>query len=264
MIATVERTLIAGLSLDVLIAVVTSEARAASDCDTLTTTTVRVRDQFDPVYDGKKLSYWLRSIRKRDIEMAAAFDAIRALGPLAWPAVPMLERIVAAPFTPLKIGEDKQETVLYKLLEIQLRADAVDALAAIGPAAACSTRTLIRWGLKLRVVPLDVASAQTHDIFSEIVGIDVLERMRVAGAVPQLGRDALLTAAPLLTSEDGEERKFAVAILAERTIPIAVSLLKSKDCEKKRLGFAILTDMWPVVSQVHLLDLKAGIACDTN
>src|ERR1043166_1613598 len=57
---------------------------------------------------------------------------------------------------------------------------------------------------------------------------------------------------------NSKERKFAVAILAEKTIPIAVSLLKSKDCEKKRLGFAILTDMWPVVSQVHLLDLKAG------
>jgi hypothetical protein len=193
--------------------------------------------------------------------MPTAFDAIQSLGPLAESAVPILEAIVAEPFVPVKIGEDNQDRILLKLMDIQLRADAVDALAAIGPAADCSTKTLIRWALTIRVVPGSTESFETDSLYAELVGIDVLERMRVAGAIPELGRNALVVTASLLTSHDGEKRKLAVAILSERTLPLAVVFLKSLDCGEKELGLAILGDLWPVVPETHLLNLKETFIC---
>jgi hypothetical protein len=238
--------------------------QAQSDCSKPAPTTVGSMQRTDPTYEGEPLSFWLDVIRKRGDRMPMAFEAIRSLGPLAESAVPILESIVAEPFLPIKIGEDKHDVILSKLLNIQLRADAVDALALIGPVADCSTKALIRWALTVRVIPASEQRVETDSLYVEMVGIDVLERMRVAGAVPELGKGALVAIAPLLASGNGEKRKLAVAILSERTLPLAVSLLKSPDCDEKKLGLSILGDMWPVVPETHLLNLKESFMCDTN
>ena len=209
--------------------------------------------QRELMYMGKPLSYWLSSIRNRDKEMEQAFDAIRDLGPGAETAVPELTRIVAEPFTPVKVGVDKNEVIISRLLNIQLRADAIDALAAIGPAAARSSTSLIQWALTVRVVPADAGSIEDRDLFVDLVAIDVLERMRVAGAVAQFGLGAVPAVTALLASPDGEVRKLGVAILSENALPIAATLLKSGDCEDRRLGIALLFDLWPVVRKDQLI-----------
>jgi hypothetical protein len=239
-------------------------ARGGTNCGNPETTTAVLLLQNDPIYEGKPLSYWIKILRSRDEGMPLALEAIQSLGPLAWRAVPILEEIVADAFMPVKVGEDKNDVILSKLVEIQLRADTIDALAAIGPAAECSTKSLIRWALTVRVIPANIETAKTRSLFAELVGVDTLERMRVAAAVPELGRGALETAAVLLASKNGEEQKFAVAILAEKTLPIATGLLKSPDCEDRKLGLAILADMWPVVPETHLHDLKDTVVCGAN
>jgi hypothetical protein len=90
------------------------------------------------MYQGEPLSYWLRSIRNRSDKIVLPFDAIRDLGPDAWPAVEELTRIVAEPVTPVRIGVDRDDLIAPKLLSILLRADAIEALTAIGDAAASS------------------------------------------------------------------------------------------------------------------------------
>jgi hypothetical protein len=57
-----------------------------------------VETQREPTYQGEPLSHWLKSIRDRDDKIVLAFDAIRDLGPDAWPAVEELTRIVALSF----------------------------------------------------------------------------------------------------------------------------------------------------------------------
>lgn len=218
--------------------------------------------QGEPAYMGKSLSYWLKSIRDRDSEMEEAFDAIRALGPEARMAVPQLTEIVAEPFTPIEIGVDKRDLVLSKLSDIALRADAIDALAAIGEAAASSSETLIQWALTIKVVPKDIAGAKDRERFIDLVAVDVLERMRVAGAVAQFGRGAIPAIVMLLASPDDEGRKLAVAMLDEKALPMAAALLKSQDCEERETGIAILADMWPVVARDHLITLENALACD--
>src|SRR5262245_55491561 len=99
-------------------------------------------EQRDPVYMGKPLSYWIESLRNRNEEMKLAFAAINALGPDAERAVPELVRIVSEPFTAIWVGSDKREQVADKVANIQLRADAVDALGAIGESAAAATPSL--------------------------------------------------------------------------------------------------------------------------
>ena len=75
----------------------------------------------ESMYQGKPLSYWLRSIRDRDDKIVLALDAITDLGPEAWPAVEELTRIVAEPFTPVRIGVDLNDVVAAKLSSIRLR-----------------------------------------------------------------------------------------------------------------------------------------------
>lgn len=240
-----------------LIAIAAAAQAQERDVTTLTV-------QAEPTYRGKPLSHWLKSIQNRDLEMELAFDAIHALGPDASAAVPELTEIVAESFTPVQIGVDTRDLILSKLADILLRADAVDALAAIGEAAAPSSETLIQWALTLRVIPGNLAEAKDQESFIDLVAMDVLERMRVAGAVAEFGPGASPAIAQSLTSPDAEERKLAVAILNEKALPIAASLLKAKNCDERELGIAILTDMWPVVPKDHPIELKSALGCGRN
>ncbi len=93
------------------------------------------------------------------------------------------------------------------------------------------------------------------------MGIDVLERMRVAGAIAQFAPDASLVIAKLLKSSDEDARKLGVAILSEHELPIATSLLKSNRCTDQMLGLKIMTDMWPVVARDHIYDVQNILPC---
>lgn len=221
-------------------------------------------EQRDPVYMGKPLSYWMESIRNCDAEMELAFEAIRTLGPDAKNAVPELTRIVSEPFTAIQVGIDKPDLIASKVVNIQLRSDAIDALGAIGASAASSSGPLIQWALTVRVIPMNVVTREDEELFIDLVALDVLERMRVAGAVAMFGRSALAPIAMSLASHNDEERKLAVAILSEHGPPLAATLLKSQDCEARKLGLAILIDMWPVVSASHLTELMNALVCDVN
>jgi hypothetical protein len=223
---------------------------------------LRIDDPQEPVYMDKPLSYWLRSIQKRDEDMERAFDAIRALGPAAVAAVPELTRIIGEPFVPVHMGVDERDAILAKIFDIQIRADAIDALTAIGEAAASSSMTLIHWALTVRVIPGNGGGAADDARFIDLMAIDILERMRVAAAIGRFGADSASAVALLLASPGGEGRKLGVAILGEKALPIAVTLLKSEDCEERKLGVAILVDMWPVVPREHLFKLEQAVACD--
>ncbi len=215
----------------------------------------------DPQYMGKPLSYWIESLRNRDEEMDLAFAAIRTLGSDAESAVPELVRIIAEPFTAIRVGMDKRDQISDKVSSIQLRAEAVDALGTIGAPAASSSSSIIQWGLAVRVVPMNIATREDEELYIDLIAVDVLERMRVAGAVAQFGKNALMAIAMSLASQNDEERKLAVAILSEHAPVIAASLLKAENCESRKLGLAILIDMWPVVSADHLRDLTAAFTC---
>jgi len=219
-----------------------------------------------PMYMGRPLSYWVQSIRNRDPEtMDLAFDAIRDLGPAAWPAIPELVRIMKEPFDPIKLGIDGPGVILAKVRDIQLRSDAIDGLASIGDAAAPSADLLIQWALAKRVVPNRTSNNLLDKVFIDLVAMDIIERMRVAGAIAELGPGAGPAVAELVRSSDGESRKLGVAILSGGAIPIAVDLLKSFNCDDRRLGIAILIDMWPVVAKEHLTELKNTLICqDAN
>ena len=220
--------------------------------------------QREPMYQGKPLSYWMTSIRDRDERMVPAFDAIIELGPDAWPAVEELTRIVVEPFTPFRIGVDREDMIAPTLFSIGLRAEAIDALTAIGEAAASSTVPLIEWALTERVIPINLDDLKDGELFVDLITIDVLERMRVAGAVARFGPAAAPAIVALLKSPDGEKRKLGVAILSDGALPIVADLLKSRKCEDRKRGIAILADMWPVVAKEHLAALKTALVCDAN
>jgi hypothetical protein len=220
--------------------------------------------QRDPTYHGEPLSYWVRSIRDRDEKILLAIDAVTDLGPDAWPAVGELTRIVAEPFTPVRIGVDQDDVIASKLFSLHLRADAIDALTAIGEAAASSSAPLIQWAVTVRVIPMNLDNVKDNELFVDLITLDVLERMRVAGAVARFGPAASPAIVALLKSPDGEKRKLGVAILNENALPIAAHLLKSRNCEDRKRGIAILDDMWPVVAKQHLAELKAAPVCNTD
>jgi hypothetical protein len=215
----------------------------------------------DAVYMGKPLSHWIGSLRHRDEDMKFAFAAINALGPDAESAVPELIQIVSEPFSAIWVGSDNRKKVGDKVANIQFRADAIDALGAIGAPAAASAPFLIQWALMVRVVPMNVTTREDEELYIDLIAVDVLERMRVAGAVALFGRNALAPVAASLASQNDEERKLAVAILSEHAPPIAAALLKSENCESRKLGIAILMDMWPVVSGDHIKDLAGAFSC---
>lgn len=224
----------------------------------------QINSHDDPVSLGEPLSHWLAIIRSRDPEQAElAFDAIVELGPAARKAVPELTRIVAEPFTPIRVGRDDRREVLSKLLDIQLRAGAVDSLAAIGEDAAAAAPAVIQWSLTIRVLPSDVRTPEDA-FYIELVGMDVLERMRGAGAMARFGVRAAGAVQELVESRDNEKVKFATAILSEGSLPIATSLLASESCRDRVLGLTLLADMWSVVAVEHLKALKDIVACPAD
>jgi hypothetical protein len=101
-------------------------------------------------------------------------------------------------------------------------------LTAIGEAAASSTVPLIEWALTVRVIPMNLDDLKDGELFVDLITIDVLERMRVAGAVARFGPAAAPAIVELLKSQDGEKRKLGVAILGEGALPIVAELLKSQ------------------------------------
>ncbi len=219
----------------------------------------------EPEYLGKKLSYWTRVIRERNEDMMSlAFEAIRWLGPEAQAAVPDLTALIEAPFSPIRIGKDSQETIASKLYDIEVRAAAIDTLSSIGKPASSAALPLVRWALMPHVVPDLIRTADDEELYIELVIMDTEQRMRVAGAIPEFGPDASPVIAGLLSSTDAEKRKLGVAILSEHALPIASELLRSPKCEERRLGFIILRDMDLVVSKPHLDWLQATIVCGAN
>src|SRR5207253_10610278 len=132
----------------------------------------------EPAYASKPLSYWLKIIRNRDETMLSlAFDAVRNLGPDAGAAVPELTRVIAAQFTPIRIGKDSQEAIATKVIDIEIRGEAIDTLAMIGESAATSTLPLIRWALTPRVVAGISSNADDDELFIELVMMDTEQRM---------------------------------------------------------------------------------------
>jgi hypothetical protein len=112
-----------------------------------------------PMYQGKSLSFWVQVIRDRDEKlMQIAFDALRSMGPQAWPAVPELTQMVSAPFTAIHIGKDSDEEISSKLYDIEMRSEAIDTLATIGDAASSATIPIIDWALTIRVSARDISA----------------------------------------------------------------------------------------------------------
>jgi hypothetical protein len=216
--------------------------------------------QEDPVALGQPLSHWLKVIHDRNSqELELAFDAIITLGPAASPAVPDLTQIVAEPFTPIRVGQDGKGEVLAKFRSILTKGGAVDSLRAIGTGAAKSAPSVIEWSLTVRVLPPE--NGAPDPLYIDLVAMDVLERMRGAGALSEFGIGAAPAVQQLLESGDAEKRKFAVAILNDASLPIVSDLLKSRNCRDRMLGLYVLGDMWPVVASSHLDALTDILAC---
>ena len=213
-------------------------------------------------YLGKPLNYWLQVLRDRNEEMISlAFDAIRGLGPQARAAVPELTALVAAP---IRIGKDSPKLIAKKLYDIEVRAQAIDALAAIGESASSAAAPLIRWALTMRVIPEAIRNSDDEELFIELVMMDSEQRMRIAGAVGKLGPDASEIIAALVSSSDPIKRKFGVVILNEGALPIASKLLRSHKCDDRTLGLTILKDMDLIVARPYLDWLQNRIVCEAN
>ncbi len=211
-------------------------------------------------YLGKPLTFWLKALRDRDEEnLSDAFGAIHSLGSDAWVAVPELSRVVAAPFEPIRIGSDSEETIASKLYDISVRTEAIETLGWIGEPAAASTPALIKWGLMQRISMDFKRSPDNNVLFIELVGMDAEQRMHVAGAIAQLGPDTFPLLARMLASSDAPKRKLAVAILGQDALPVATDLLESGNCEERRLGLQILKDMDLVVARAQIDELSNQI-----
>ena len=160
----------------------------------------------EPQYLGRNLNYWMSVIRDRNQDMISlAFEAIRWLGPEARAAVPDLTALIEAPFTPIRIGKDSQKVIASKLYEIEVRAGAIDALASIGESASPAALSLVRWALMPHVVVENIRNMDDQELFIELAIMDTEQRMRVAGAIPEFGRDASPVIAGLLSSPDAEK-----------------------------------------------------------
>lgn len=219
----------------------------------------------EPNYQGKPLSYWLMAIRNRDAKlMPTAFDAIRALGPGAQAAVPELTRVISAPFAPIEVEKDSDDLIYDKIDDIQTRAEAMDALGAIGAAAAPAAMPIIMWALAERFTPPETGGEDNDARFMALIGLDYEQRLQAVVVVSQLGEGTIPTVAALLRSSDPEKRKFAVAVLGEDALPVVSALLKSSSCKDKQLGIDILTDLAPMVGETYVEALKSRVVCDAD
>jgi hypothetical protein len=219
----------------------------------------------EPEYQGKRLSFWLKVIRDRTVAMLPlAFEAIQSLGPQAAPAVPELIRIVSAPFSAVEIGKDSEEVVAEKLYDIEIRSEAVEALASIGEAAWPATIAVVQWALTLRADSKDRLSPDENELFVELVALDAEYRLRVIAAVTAFGEPATPALVRLLKSQDSEKRKMAVAILGLDALTLSADLLKSSSCKDRQLAIAILGDMEPVVARRYVTYFSQGLWCDAN
>jgi len=219
----------------------------------------------DLKYQGKTLDEWLKAIRDRDERtMALAFDALRRLGPEAKNAVPDLTKVVSAPFTPIEIGKDSDYAIVTKLYDIEVRSEAIDALAAIGNAASPATLPLIDWALTIRVVPSSIRNREEYERFVSLVTLDAEYRIMVLHTIRQFGDPAIPTVTRLLRSSDPEKRKLAVLVLGTDVLPIIQNLMNSNDCEKEQLGTTLLGDMDSLVAKAYLSQLKRMVACQAN
>ena len=214
----------------------------------------------EPTYFGQPLTFWLEVIRDRNEEkISLAFDAVRSLGPDGWIAVPDLTRIISASFAPIDLAKDSHESIASKLYDVSVRAEAVDALGAIGESASPAASALIRWALMPRILPGSSRTADDEELFMELVILDAEERLRVAAAIAKLGRSAFPAVAALLSSPEAPRRRLGVAVLNQDALPIAAELLRSDACEDRKLGFAIFKDMDLVVAQPYLDELRKRV-----
>src|ERR1051326_5804690 len=183
----------------------------------------------EPEYFGKTLNYWINVLRDGDREMISlAFDAIRAAGPDAKAAVPDLIALLEAPFSAIRVRQDSQKVIASKLYDIEIRAGAVDTLASMGEAASPATAAVIGWALTPRVIPQAIRNEEDQELYLELVMMDTEQRMRIAGAVNEFGIAGSYAIAKLLSAQDAEKRKFGVAILNEKALPIAAELLRGE------------------------------------
>jgi len=218
-----------------------------------------------PNYQGKPLSYWINVIRDRnEEEIGTAFEAIRNFGPRAAAAVPELTQIVAAPFAPIRLGTDSDEVVADKLYDLELRSEAIDALASIGEAASPAALPVIQWALAIRVIPQSRPTREERDRFIALVTLETEYRIRVVAAVGAFGTPALPALVRLLKSGDAEKRQMAVHILGEEVLDLSADLMKSGYCDDAHLALRILDDLEPFVSKAYLSALRGMVGCDAN
>jgi len=219
----------------------------------------------EPDYQGKSLDYWLDSIRTEDHEtMMLAFDAIRSMGPRAHKAVPELARLVARPFSPIQLGKDTEREVAAKLYDLAVRSEAIDTLTFIGEAASSATLPLIQWAVTLRVAPPVTNRREEHELFVDLVTLDVEYRLAVLNAIQRFGEPAIPIVTTLLRSPDPEKRKLVVLVLGTDVLPIVTGLLLSHDCDEAQLGISILGDMEPLVAKAYLSQLQETMVCASN
>jgi hypothetical protein len=219
----------------------------------------------NPNYQGKALNDWLPILETGDEEgLARAFQAMRYFGPDGKTAVPALTAIVSAPFMPIRLGKDSDEAILSKLYDIELRAEAMDALASMGAAAASATIPLIDWAVTVRVVPSKIRNAADHERFVDLVTMDAEQRIQAVLAIAEFGDAAVPMLRELLKSPIVEKRKLAVAALGAEALTMAGGLLKSPDCSDARLGMTILGDIEAIVAPPYhtYLRNRASAVCE--
>jgi len=218
-----------------------------------------------PMYQGKSLSYWVQIIRNRNEKvMQIAFDALRSMGPQAWPAVPELTQVVSAPFTAIHIGKDSDEEISSKLYDIEMRSEAIDALAMIGEAASPATIPIIDWALTLRVDSREISTPEEIDRFVDLVALDAEYRARVISSLRSLGRPAIPILTEILRSGNSERRRVVVLVFGQDALPLASDLMKSDRCEDRQLGLSIFSDVGPLVPREYLATMRSTLPCDAN
>jgi hypothetical protein len=218
-----------------------------------------------PMYQGKSLNYWVQVIRDRNEKlMQIAFDALRSMGPQAWPAVPELTKVVSEPFTAIHIGKDSDEEISSKLYDIEMRSEAIDTLATIGEAASSATTPIIDWALTIRVDPREISTKEESERFVDLVTLDAEYRAHVISEIRGLGRPAIPILTQMLRSSNSERRRVVVLVFGQDALPLASDLMKSERCGDRQLGLAIFSDVGPLVPKEYLAVMRGTLPCDAD